>query len=119
PGIGDTYTIPEGNMFGEDEDPLTLPEIHSMGFRNPFRFKVDEETGWYLLADYGPDARQSNPNRGPAGSVEWNVIKEPINSGWPYCVRATVPYIDWDFETSTPKGPFDCDNPVNDSPNNT
>ena len=119
PGIGDTYTIPEGNMFGEDEDPLTLPEIHSMGFRNPFRFKVDEETGWYLLADYGPDATQSNPNRGPAGSVEWNVIKEPINSGWPYCVRATVPYIDWDFETSTPKGPFDCDNPVNDSPNNT
>jgi PKD repeat protein/glucose/arabinose dehydrogenase len=119
PGIGDTYEIPEGNMFGEDGDPLTLPEIHSMGFRNPFRFKIDEQTGWALLADYGPDAGSANPNRGPAGTVEFNVITEPINSGWPYCVREDTPYIDYDFQTQESGDPFDCENPVNDSPNNT
>ena len=118
PGIGTTYSIPEGNMFPVGTED-TLPEIHSMGFRNPFRFKVDEETGWTLLADYGPDAGQGNPARGPQGSVEFNVIQEPINSGWPYCIRATVPYIDFDFETNQSGEPFDCENPVNDSPNNT
>jgi PKD repeat protein/glucose/arabinose dehydrogenase len=123
PGIGQTYSIPAGNMFPVGTED-TLPEIHSMGFRNPFRFKVDEETGWTLLADYGPDAGQGNPARGPQGSVEFNVIQEPINSGWPYCIRATVPYIDGTFgdpnNTFTSSGdPFDCENPTNDSPNNT
>src|SRR5690606_1325743 len=39
--------------------------------------------------------------------------------GWPYCVRVNTPYIDYDFETQTSGAPFDCENPVNDSPNNT
>ena len=44
-----------------------------MGFRNPFRFTVDQTTGWVLSADYGPDAGTTNANRGPQGSVEYNV----------------------------------------------
>ena len=90
-----------------------------MGFRNPFRFKVDEETGWSLLADYGPDAGAANPDRGPQGSVEYNVITEPGNFGWPYCVRQNTPYIDWTFPSGPAGDPFDCEAPVNESPNNT
>ena len=52
----------------------TRPEIFAMGFRNPFRFTVDPETGWVLMGDYGPDASSTNANRGPQGSVEYNVI---------------------------------------------
>jgi cytochrome c len=118
PGAGSTYTIPEGNLFEPGTDD-TLPEIYGMGFRNPFRFEVDPETGWPLVADYGPDAGQTNPNRGPQGSVEWNVLTEPGNYGWPYCVRENTPYVDYDFATMTSGTAFDCDNPVNDSPNNT
>ena len=32
-----------------------------MGFRNPFRFAVDTETGWIYMADYGPDAGRREP----------------------------------------------------------
>ena len=38
-----------------------------MGFRNPFRFAVDKETGWVYVGDYGPDAGAADPDRGPAG----------------------------------------------------
>ena len=66
-------------MFDEAQDTTnqTLPEIYAMGFRNPFRIHVDEKTGWVLMGDYGPDAGSTDPNRGPQGSVEYNVIKQP------------------------------------------
>jgi PKD repeat protein len=121
PGVGTTYTIPDNNLFPESEDTQgkTLPEIYAMGFRNPFRITVDPKTGWVLVGDYGPDAGQTNPNRGPQGSVEFNVVKEAGNYGWPYCVRDNVPYNDYDFATGTSGPKFDCANPVNTSPNNT
>ena len=118
PGIGETYEIPDGNLFADD-DPKTLPEIFAMGFRNPFRFKVDPETGWIGMGDYGPDANAADPARGPQGSVEFNVITEPGNFGWPYCIRANTPYIDFQFPDGPSGLPFNCDAPVNDSPNNT
>ena len=62
-----------------------------MGFRNPFRIGVDPKTGWVLVADYGPDAGATNPNRGPQGSVECNIVEQPGNYGWPYCVRENTP----------------------------
>ena len=63
--------------------------------------RVDPKTGWVLLGDYGPDAGTTNPNRGPQGSVEFNVIDEPGFYGWPYCVRDNVPYNDYNFATAT------------------
>ncbi len=59
-----TYTIPEGNMFAPGTDK-TKPEIFAMGFRNPFRIGVDQKTGNVLVGDYGPDAQNANPSRGP------------------------------------------------------
>ena len=58
-----------------------------MGFRNPFRFSVDPNTGWIGLADYAPDSGTDAPaTRGPAGIVEYNLIKQPGNYGWPLCM---------------------------------
>ena len=121
PGPGSTYTIPEGNLFDSDEyDPdLVREEVYAMGFRNPFRFAVDKETGWIHLGDYGPDAGAANPDRGPGGQVEFNLIKEPGNFGWPFCHGANDAYNDYDFATGTSGPKFDCANLVNDSPYNT
>ncbi|MBD8063620.1 ThuA domain-containing protein, partial [Oceanitalea stevensii] len=124
PGPGSTYTIPSGNLFDADEytgdnADLVREEIYAMGFRNPFRFAVDRETGWVHLGDYGPDAGAANPNRGPGGQVEFNLIKEPGNFGWPFCHGANDAYNDYDFATGTSGPKFDCENLVNDSPHNT
>ncbi|WP_181785511.1 ThuA domain-containing protein [Streptomyces phytophilus] len=118
------YAVPAGNLFDEAQDTgdKTRPEIYAMGFRNPFRFTVDPATGWIGLADYAPDAGQDAPDtRGPAGIVEWNVLKEPGNYGWPLCIGANVPYRDVDYTTDPVSvgGNFDCDRPVNDSIRNT
>jgi cytochrome c len=121
PGVGTTYSIPAGNLFPEEQDTdnKTRPEIFGMGFRNPFRFTVDPATGWVLSADYGPDASTTDPNRGPQGSVEFNVLTQAGNYGWPYCIRNNTPYNDYNFATSTSGPKFNCAAPVNDSPNNT
>ncbi|PXY20389.1 glucose dehydrogenase [Prauserella coralliicola] len=111
------YTIPEGNLFAPGTE-LTRPEIYAMGFRNAFRFTVDTD-GTVYAADYGPDSSTANPDRGPDGKVEWNIIREPGNYGWPYCIGNNIPYNDYDFATGTSGEKFDCANPVNDSPNNT
>jgi glucose/arabinose dehydrogenase len=113
-----SYTVPEGNLFAPGTE-RTRPEIYAMGFRNPFRFAVDRETGWVYLGDYGPDAGAANPARGPGGTVEFNLIKGPGNFGWPLCVGDNVPYVDYDFATGTSGEPFDCAAPKNESPHNT
>jgi glucose/arabinose dehydrogenase len=63
------YTVPAGNLFALGT-PNTRPEIHAMGFRNPFRMSVDRATGIVRLGDYGPDAGGTDANRGPGGQVE-------------------------------------------------
>lgn len=115
------YSIPAGNLFDEasDTDQKTRPEIFAMGFRNPFRIGLDEQNNHLLVADYGPDAGSVSATRGPNGRVEWNVLAEPGNYGWPYCVGDNAAYNDYNFASSTAGAAFDCANPVNDSPNNT
>ncbi|MHA4773504.1 ThuA domain-containing protein [Streptomyces sp. MSC1_001] len=112
------YTIPAGNLFAPGT-AKTRPEIYAMGFRNSFRFAVDPKTGWISAADYGPDANQENANRGPEGTVEWNLIKQPGFYGWPYCVGNNTPFNDYDFATGASGATFNCAAPVNNSPNNT
>jgi glucose/arabinose dehydrogenase/type 1 glutamine amidotransferase len=111
-----TYTVPSGNLFAPGT-PQTRPEIFAMGFRNPFRIEVDPETGTLVVADYGPDANTPNADRGPEGRVTWQVV-EPGNYGWPYCHGAGA-YRDWTFPSGPAGAIFDCDHPVNASPNNT
>ena len=113
-----TYSIPAGNLFAPGT-AKTRPEIFAMGFRNPFRIGLDEQSGAILVADYGPDAGSTNAGRGPDGRVEWNIVKQPGFYGWPYCVGANTPYVKYDFATNTSGAPFDCAAPKNTSPNNT
>ncbi|MEV1328560.1 ThuA domain-containing protein [Micromonospora costi] len=115
-----TYTIPEGNMFPPGT-AKTRPEIYAMGFRNPFRFSIDPRTGALGMADYSPDNGNDNPDRGPAGIAEWNLITEPGFYGWPLCMGNNEPFRDVDYRTDpvTVGEYFDCANPVNDSIRNT
>jgi cytochrome c len=113
-----SYSVPEGNLFA-DEDPLTRPEIYTMGWRNPFRIEFNRETGELYVADYSPDANAPNPLRGPAGQGKWTVVTEAGNYGWPYCATAQLPYVDYNFATGTSGATFNCANPVNQSPHNT
>jgi len=113
-----TYTIPAGNLFAPGTAE-TRPEIYAMGFRNPFRVGLDPKTHKLMVANYGPDAGDPNPNRGPENTVEWDILNQPGNYGWPYCVGQNVPYNDYDFATGTSGAKFDCAHPVNNSPNNT
>jgi glucose/arabinose dehydrogenase/PKD repeat protein len=116
-----TYTIPPGNLFPPGTEK-TRPEIYAMGFRNPFRFSVDQETGHISLADYSPDNSADNPNnRGPAGIAEWTLLTEPGFYGWPLCMGNNEPFRDVDYRPNpvTVGAYFDCANPVNDSVLNT
>ncbi|GAA3801004.1 lectin [Streptomyces phyllanthi] len=113
-----SYSIPDGNLFAPGTDK-TRPEIYAMGFRNPFRFSVDKETGILYVGDYGPDAGAADPNRGPAGQVEFARVTGPGNFGWPYCTGDNDAYIDYDFATGASGSAFDCAAPKNTSPNNT
>ncbi|HEU0214574.1 MAG TPA: PQQ-dependent sugar dehydrogenase, partial [Jiangellaceae bacterium] len=112
------YTVPAGNLFAPGT-AQTKPEIFAMGFRNPFRFTVDSETGWVLMGDYGPDAGSTVVGRGPQGSVEFNTLTQPGNYGWPYCIRDNTAYNDYNFATGQSGPLFNCAAPVNESPNNT
>jgi len=113
-----SYTVPEGNLFEPGTDK-TRPEIYAMGFRNPFRFSVDQATGIVYVGDYGPDAGSADPKRGPSGKVEFARVTKAGNFGWPYCVGENEPYIDYDFATRTSGAAFDCANLKNESPHNT
>ncbi|MGW5610026.1 PQQ-dependent sugar dehydrogenase [Streptomyces sp. NPDC003753] len=113
-----SYAIPDGNLFPPGTD-RTRPEIYAMGFRNPFRFSVDKQTGILYVGDYGPDAGAADPNRGPAGQVEFARVTGPGNFGWPYCTGANDAYVDYDFATKASGARFDCAAPKNTSPHNT
>ncbi|MFC8300801.1 ThuA domain-containing protein [Micromonospora orduensis] len=118
PGANGSYTIPSGNLYPQGT-AQTKPEIYAMGFRNPFRFSIDAATGWVYLADYGPDRNPPTTNRGPEGLVELNVIKTPGNYGWPFCHGDNQPYAPFNPDTGVVGAKFNCNAPVNNSPNNT
>ena len=118
---GAAYTIPSGNLFPAGT-PRTAPEVHSMGFRNPFRVTLDANDVAYVT-DYSPDAREGQQFRGPAGTGRVEVVRKPSNYGWPLCYKTDLGYYKWDFETGGPlplgaPEPFQCDNPTK-GPDNT
>ncbi len=112
-----SYEIPRGNLFaGQPEKGL--PEIFAMGFRNPYRFSVDPQTGWLYVGDVGPDAVIAGP-KGPGGFDEVNQVKTAGFYGWPYFVANNKPYRDVDYQLEEIGPPFDPQGVVNLSPNNT
>ncbi|MFJ8869918.1 ThuA domain-containing protein [Streptomyces sp. NPDC102473] len=112
------YDIPAGNLFAPGT-AKTRPEIYAMGFRNPFRFRVDQANGWVHVSDYGPDRGLPTTDRGPEGLVEYNVIKKAGNMGWPFCHGNNQAYAPYNPDTKVVGAKFDCSKPTNPSPNNT
>ena len=114
------YTIPAGNLFRARDRRQTLPEIYAMGFRNPFRFTVDPETGWVLMADYGPDAVLRRPAARPAGQrrVERDHRARLLRLALLHPRERPLHRLRLRYP-ARPGCRFDCENPVNDSPYNT
>jgi cytochrome c len=118
PQADGTIKIPKGNLFPPGT-PGTRPEIYAMGCRNPFRFSVDQKTGYVYWGDVGPDAMAFQSGRGPPGLDEVNQARKAGNFGWPYFEGDNKPYWKYDFATKTSGEQFDPAHPVNRSPNNT
>jgi hypothetical protein len=67
---GDPYGIPSDNPFVSD--PTGRDEIYAYGFRNPYRFSFDENTGRLFGGD--------------VGQWDWeelNLVEKGGNYGWP------------------------------------
>ncbi len=67
---GDPYSIPEDNPFSSLD--WVPGEIYALGFRNPWKFSFDFETGELLAAD--------------VGNYDWEEINKIVaggNYGWP------------------------------------
>ncbi len=65
------YSIPKDNPF--IKLPWVKTEIYALGFRNPWKFSFDRETGDLYLSD--------------VGNYDWeeiNLVKKGGNYGWPY-----------------------------------
>ncbi|MEO6097118.1 MAG: PQQ-dependent sugar dehydrogenase [Fibrobacteria bacterium] len=124
---GKWYTIPAGNLnetmgsFWNAADLAKVrPEIFAFGMRNPFRFTVDDQTGWLLWGEVGPDANSDSPTRGRGGHDEFNVAMDPGFYGWPYCIGNQYGYNAVDYANGGKIGDkYDCANLTNTSPNNT
>ena len=112
-----TYTIPKGNLFPVGTEK-TKPEIYTMGHRNPWRPTLDSETGYLYWGEVGPDASVDSI-WGPKGYDEFNQAKGPGFFGWPYFIGDNQPYNRHDLASETYGAPFDVNNPVNESVNNT
>ena len=78
-------TIPHDNpFFGE---PGVRWEIYAYGLRNPYRFKVDHQTGALYIGVVGPDASYDYD--------EYNISKEGgENFGWPRTLGSLF-YNEW------------------------
>ena len=68
-GEGKAYAIPKDNPFVSKDG--ALPEIYSLGWRNPWRMSVDRQTGDIWCADVGQNLYE-----------EINIVTCGGNYGW-------------------------------------
>lgn len=80
------YTSPEGNTV---DGPDAIPELWTMGMRNPFRIDVDAETGDLWVADVGEEALEEVNRLGVDEQ-----FGHGINLGWPQYAGSEKYYAD-------------------------
>jgi glucose/arabinose dehydrogenase len=67
------YTIPPDNPFVDTAG--ALPEIYAYGFRNPWRFTFDSETGDLWAGDVGQNSWEEADRVVGGGNYGWNVME--------------------------------------------
>jgi glucose/arabinose dehydrogenase len=74
PSGGEPYSVPADNPFVDRAD--ARPEIVAYGFRNPWRFSLDPETGDMWIGDVGEAAREEIDFASP------KALDSGVNFGW-------------------------------------
>lgn len=113
-----TYSIPDGNLFPKDGS-AGLPEIYTMGSRNPYRFSIDHKNGYVYWGDVGPDTKVIGEGGEFMSYDEINQAKGPGFFGWPYFLGNNQAFPMYDYATKKPGERKDPAKPLNNSPNNT
>jgi cytochrome c len=120
---GKYYTVPAGNLFAP-ATAKTVPEIYTMGHRNPFRIFPDSVTGRLYIAEFGPAAGAASA-RGPAGADQIKATDAAAFLGYPYFLKDNQAYCHWNYATGAcgsiqgqASQYFDPASPRNYSPNN-
>ena len=67
------YTVPSDNPFVND--PAYAPEIWAMGFRNPWRWWADAQTGEIYAGDVGGDAWEEVDLVVAGGDYGWSALE--------------------------------------------
>jgi glucose/arabinose dehydrogenase len=73
---GEPYAIPEDNPFALTDGP-ERDEIYAYGFRNPWKFSFDAETGALWLGDVGQSAYEEVNVVEVGGNYGWNEVEGP------------------------------------------
>ncbi len=79
--------------------------------------RADRSTSWSPTT--APTPARATPTAARTDASSGTSWPSPATTAGPYCVSDNVAYNDFDFATSTSGPKYDCDAPVNDSPNNT
>jgi len=113
-----SYSVPDGNLFPKDGSK-GLPEIYTMGSRNPYRFSIDHKNGYVYWGDVGPDTKVVGEGGEYMSFDEINQAKGPGFFGWPYFLGNNQAFPMYDYATKKPGAKKDPAKPINSSPNNT
>jgi len=73
PDAGRNYSIPKDNPFVDT--PGALPEIWAYGFRNPWRFSFDPQTGQPWVGDVGQDIWEMVELSHKGANHGWSVME--------------------------------------------
>jgi glucose/arabinose dehydrogenase len=85
------YRIPSDNPFAANTSlcgttgagPQNCPEIYAMGFRNPWRWSFDRQTGQLWVGDVGQGRLEEIDRVAPGGNYGWRCFEGTLPVGLP------------------------------------